>query len=81
MHDIDLVTDRYLRRFGEPIDRGGTKFVWPHDTFHWAATRADLSATRVAHGFRNSGLSMKRFGRITVATTEAIERFAASFRR
>jgi hypothetical protein len=73
--DIDAVTDRYLRRYAEPIDRD-MGFVWPHDSFHWAMARADIACQRVTHGFRNAGLSMARFGRITYRTAQAMRDFA-----
>lgn len=76
-HDIDAVTDRYLRRFGDPIDRG-MGFVWPHDSFRWASTRADLAVARTGHAMRNAGLGLTRLGRAMDRSAEALRAFAAS---
>lgn len=77
--DLDRVTDRYLRRFDPfvpPFDAG-----WPRDSFHWANARAKIASRRVAHGFRNAGLSMRRLGRIIDGTTEAVRGFADALRQ
>ncbi len=77
-HDIDRVTDRYLRRFDPflaPFES------WPHDSFHWANARAGVASKRVVHGFRNAGLSVRRLNRAVLGATEAVERFATALRR
>ena len=77
-HDIDAVTDRYLRRY----DLGrGMGFVIPRDSFLWANTRAEIASRRVSHALRGAGVSTRTFGRAIQRAAEAMERFAASLRR
>lgn len=77
-HDIDAVTDRYLRRFDPFLPPA--EMAWPRNSFHWANTRAGIASRRVTHGFRNAGLSVHRFARVMAAARDAVERLAETIR-